>query len=378
MQHVPLLVLGVDLDGLVAALVLAHQGFPVHLLDRGPDPASGPDPDPAAGGTVVLPPHAAAEMATLGLLDALAAGGVEPERLVHSDARTGRPLRETDLGSAVRARYGRPHLVLGQGELRRVLAAACAADEMITVEHDVHPTIVDDIVEGALVGDETGPAYRAEALVAADGPGSRVRSLLGGGGPTSPPYVVHRAVWPAVIEGPAEIRTWSSPLLHAVRRPDPDGGGDLQVVVRADLAPPERRRLADHHVPELREGLRAALADPAVAVAHHHWPLERWTRHRITVLGAAAAPVLPHNGQAFGQAVLDGVALASAFDRFDGRVLESLHHYERTRAPARARAGARAEEFAGLCHADGLARRLRDRLWGGPGPDPLAEAVDLT
>ena len=60
MDPVPLLVLGAQFTGLAAALALAHQGFPVHVLDREPRVATGHD-------LVVLSPAAFGELASLGL-----------------------------------------------------------------------------------------------------------------------------------------------------------------------------------------------------------------------------------------------------------------------------------------------------------------------
>ena len=53
----------------------------------------------------------------------------------------------------------------------------------------------------------------------------------------------------------------------------------------------------------------------------------------------------------------------------------ALDVYEGLRAKAAAIAAERALNFAALCHADGLVRRLRDQLWGGVAPDGVAEIV---
>jgi 2-polyprenyl-6-methoxyphenol hydroxylase-like FAD-dependent oxidoreductase len=46
-------------------------------------------------------------------------------------------------------------------------------------------------------------------------------------------------------------------------------------------------------------------------------PLSSWTRGRLTLLGDAAHPMLPHTGQGANQAIEDGVALASVLSRAD-------------------------------------------------------------
>ena len=46
-------------------------------------------------------------------------------------------------------------------------------------------------------------------------------------------------------------------------------------------------------------------------------PLATWTRGRLTLLGDAAHPMLPHAGQGANQAIEDGVALATVLSRAD-------------------------------------------------------------
>jgi salicylate hydroxylase len=46
-------------------------------------------------------------------------------------------------------------------------------------------------------------------------------------------------------------------------------------------------------------------------------PLPTWTRGRLTLLGDAAHPMLPHLGQGANQAIEDGIALATILTRAD-------------------------------------------------------------
>jgi salicylate hydroxylase len=61
-------------------------------------------------------------------------------------------------------------------------------------------------------------------------------------------------------------------------------------------------------------------------------PLPTWTRGRLTLLGDAAHPMLPHLGQGANQAIEDGMALATILERAGGaRVSAALLAYERLR-----------------------------------------------
>jgi salicylate hydroxylase len=62
-------------------------------------------------------------------------------------------------------------------------------------------------------------------------------------------------------------------------------------------------------------------------------PLARWTLGRLTLLGDAAHPMLPHLGQGANQAIEDGMALAAfVSDVEPARAPEALHAYERLRS----------------------------------------------
>jgi salicylate hydroxylase len=61
-------------------------------------------------------------------------------------------------------------------------------------------------------------------------------------------------------------------------------------------------------------------------------PLPVWTKGRLTLLGDAAHPMLPHLGQGANQSIEDGMALATILANADRTKLPSaLHAYERVR-----------------------------------------------
>jgi salicylate hydroxylase len=61
-------------------------------------------------------------------------------------------------------------------------------------------------------------------------------------------------------------------------------------------------------------------------------PMPTWTKGRLTLLGDAAHPMLPHLGQGANQSIEDGMALATILSRVDkARVPQALLAYERLR-----------------------------------------------
>lgn len=82
-----------------------------------------------------------------------------------------------------------------------------------------------------------------------------------------------------------------------------------------------------------------ASGTPGRWTLHDREPLPRWGHGRVTLLGDAAHPMLPHHGQGAGQALEDAVALAHFLDGTP----ESLRRYEEFRRPhtTRVQLGAR-------------------------------------
>jgi salicylate hydroxylase len=61
-------------------------------------------------------------------------------------------------------------------------------------------------------------------------------------------------------------------------------------------------------------------------------PLPVWTKGRLTLLGDAAHPMLPHLGQGANQSIEDGIALATILSRVDHKgISAALHAYEKLR-----------------------------------------------
>jgi len=67
-------------------------------------------------------------------------------------------------------------------------------------------------------------------------------------------------------------------------------------------------------------------------------PIERWSEGRVVLLGDAAHPMSPMNGQGANQAIQDAGALAAALvGPHRGNLAAALQEYQAVRGPATAR-----------------------------------------
>jgi salicylate hydroxylase len=91
------------------------------------------------------------------------------------------------------------------------------------------------------------------------------------------------------------------------------------------------RREFEDWDPRIREVLRQVDKTFRWAL-YDREPLPTWTKGRLTLLGDAAHPMLPHLGQGANQSIEDGMALATLLARAEGAAIPAaLQAYERLR-----------------------------------------------
>ena len=92
--------------------------------------------------------------------------------------------------------------------------------------------------------------------------------------------------------------------------------------------------------PSSKAGIRASAGCCAAVGNTFRWalydrePLPKWTKGRLTLLGDAAHPMLPHLGQGANQSIEDGMALATIWRNRTRELPEALVAYEHCAASA--------------------------------------------
>jgi len=104
---------------------------------------------------------------------------------------------------------------------------------------------------------------------------------------------------------------------------------------------PDLRQLTEKYTTAFGDPLRSIVratrdGDIRLEVLADREPSNNWGRGRVTLVGDAAHPMLPHAGQGAAQALEDAVALGLVLD--DGsEVIPALRRYEKVRARRTAR-----------------------------------------
>jgi 2-polyprenyl-6-methoxyphenol hydroxylase-like FAD-dependent oxidoreductase len=357
------LIAGGGLGGLTAAVALHQRGWKVCVFEQAPTL------EPVGAG-ISLWPNA------LRALDVIGAG--EPAR-AHatlsgpSGIRTpdGTWLARSDVGAAVRKRFGDPLVLLHRAELAELLVSQLPFGSVQAATR----------VLGVHIGGDSTPATlitqhgesEADLIVAADGIRSVLRGFLYPQHP-GPSYAGYTA-WRMVVPAPAGIETgfesWGTegrrfavvPLdgrrLYCYATATAPFGRHPRDV-RADL----ERRFGDWHdpIPQIIAALKPGqlLHQDVEELAT---PLPTFHRGRVALLGDAAHAITPDLGQGGGMAIEDAVVLADVLGE-DRPVLPALDEYTRRRLPRTTAVAKRSRRAGRMTSAPYSAQLLGARLAG--------------
>lgn len=322
-------IVGAGIGGLAAGIALRKAGFGVRVLERAAAPRE-------LGFALLLAPNAMLALRELGVADAVIEGGV-----VGTSGEIRRPdgtvLKRLDV-ARVQKQLVEPTVCALRSTLHGALLEALGSDALEPQRNVLGVTVEKD---GATVHLEGGNEYQAPVLVGADGVRSAVRAALHPGEP--PPRRSGLWAFRGVAKGAAAALgdiTGGQYLGAGCEAGFGRASRDtvywyLSVPAPSEaLEPPAvlAREITRFHAP-----FREIVESTAPADLRHddlvdRDPIERWGQGRVTLLGDAAHPMLPHAGQGAAQALEDAVTLARALEACSS-VEDGLRKYERARAP---------------------------------------------
>ena len=347
------LIVGAGIGGLTLALALHEAGVDCRLYEASLQAG------PVGVGINVLP-HAARELARLGLEDDLAAVAVLTRESVFFN-RFGQMIYREPSGRS--AGYRWPQYSIHRADLHAVLLRA--VQERLgpdRIQFGWRCVGVDQDEAGAqarfvsTVEGTPRPSQRAAAIVGCDGIHSVIRATFYPD-ETEPRYSGVNmwrgtARMPPFLSGASMVRAgWltTGKLVIYPIRDNIDGAGTQLVNWVAEIETPNHQ-LRDWN----RRGLLSDF-EPAFADWHFDWldvpamlgaadeileypmtdqdPLPRWSFGRITLLGDAAHPMVPRGSNGAGQAILDARVLADKLAGLSDPE-QALRAYEAERLPA--------------------------------------------
>lgn len=333
-------VIGAGLGGLTAAAALYARGLDVTVYERG-----GVLREQGVG--MHLGPNGTRLLERLGLGPRLAELAVRPDALEVRAFHNGATVAVQEMGEAWERQFRAPYLTVHRGDLHRMLAGLVPGERVRTGKELVR---YEEGPDGVLLEFADGTTGRADVLVGADGVHSAVRRAVAGA--DAPVYSGNSALRGLVDAAdvpsldPGRMYMFAGPESRVLCYPVSGGRQFTYVVVtpcdegdaeswtsagdRADLD-----AVLTGWAPEVRE-LVGAAGEVRRWALYDRAPLERWSTSRVTLLGDAAHPMLPHHGQGANQAVEDGVALALCLARADEDargVADALERYESLRRP---------------------------------------------
>lgn len=326
-------IIGGGIGGLFAANALIAQGLSVSVYEQAP--ALG-----EVGAGIYLTPNAMRHLQRVGLGPAVERWGMRigPEsRYFRHDGSPIAPVRVSD-ASGWFACFG-----MHRADFVDLLAAHLPAG----VVHTGHRAVgFAQTGDAARVTFANGATAEADVVVAADGIHSEMRPHVFP--PSTPVFhgnISYRGLVPAdrLPGWPMDRwQMWAGPSRHFLVFPVRHG----TMVNYVGFVPADAEMKESWTAPGDPDALRREFEgwDPRIGTVlrqvdktfrwalYDREPLLTWTHGRLTLLGDAAHPMLPHLGQGANQAIEDGMALAMLLARVDTAVAPAaLQAYEKLR-----------------------------------------------
>lgn len=362
-------IVGGGIGGVAAATALLRRGLDVHLFEQAPALTE-------VGAGVAIQPNGARMLRRLGLGDdllRLAARWTDPQ-FRRPDGSFAAAMWPPELAGQIEF-YGMHRAdLLGMFVDRLPPAAVHTGHRCVAFEQNE--------TEATLIF-ANGARATADAVIAADGIHSTLQQYVVV--PARPEFsgqVAHRGIistasvgWPA-----GAMRNWLGAGKHFLVFPVRAN----TLVNYVGFVTTEEQSRESWSAPGDPAALAAEFSgwDPMVEAilreAKHtfRWglydrqPLPKWTSGRLTLLGDAAHPMLPHAGQGANQAIEDGVALAAILARADRpsapralQIYESLRRERTANVQQRSRLNLARYYQAGPERDRALGAQHQERAW---------------
>jgi len=306
------ILVGGGIGGLFAANALIAQGLEVSVFEQAPTLGE-------VGAGVFLTPNSVRQLERLGLGAAIAKHGARvgsKSRYFRDDGTLIAPVQVTD-SSGWNATFG-----MHRADLITILASALPAGVVRTGHRCVS---FEQQGEKVRLSFENGTTAESDIVVAADGIHSSLRPFVF---PPSQPVFSGSVAYRGIVareripDWPNDAwMMWLGKGKHFLTFPVRAG----TLINFVGFVPADNEMKESWSAPGDPDTLRQEFAgwDPRIlsvlqnvratfrSALYDREPLPTWTKGRLTLLGDAAHPMLPHLGQGANQSIEDGMALAT-------------------------------------------------------------------
>jgi 2-polyprenyl-6-methoxyphenol hydroxylase-like FAD-dependent oxidoreductase len=330
-------IVGGGIGGVAAAGALLQKGIDVDVYEQAPQLKE-------VGAGVAIHPNGARMLRRLGFGEELLRYGARwtDPQFRHPDGRLIAPFWPASEAERIEV-YG-----MHRADLLQILLDRLPTD----VIHPGHRCVgFEQNADQAVVTFDNGQRAGADVVVGADGIHSTLqRHVTPPSAPLPSGSVAYRGIITAASVGwPAgQMRNWLGPGKHFLVFPVRANTllnyvgfvATTEQTRESWSAPGDPAALTREFVgwDPLVEAILAQIQSCFWWGLYDREPLARWTSGRLTLLGDAAHPMLPHVGQGANQALEDGVALATILAHFgSASVPRALKVYERVRRQHAAR-----------------------------------------
>lgn len=328
-----IVVVGGGIGGLFAANALIARGFDVTVYEQAPALSE-------IGAGVFLTPNSVRQLQRVGLGPAVEKAGARVGTGSHYFRHDGAPIAPVQVTDSVgwNATFG-----MHRADLVELLAAALPQGVVRTGHRGTGFEQAGDV---ARVSFANGATAEGDIVVAADGIHSELRHYAAP--PSRPVFhgsVAYRGVLPhqLIPHWPTDRwMMWLGKARHFLTFPVRAG----ELINYVGFVPADAEMKESWSAPGDPGMLRSEFEgwDPRIGALlsqvqktfrwalYDREPLPAWTTGRLTLLGDAAHPMLPHLGQGANQSIEDGMALATILARVDSNnAPTALLAYERLR-----------------------------------------------
>ncbi|GGM52946.1 salicylate hydroxylase [Longimycelium tulufanense] len=340
-------VVGAGIGGLTTAISLRRKGTDVVVYEQAAELTE-------IGAGIAVGANASRLLRRMDLLKELDGAAVRPQQIQFHRWCGGEVFCSHEMADAYEKRFGAPFYTVHRADVQRVLLEAYLG-EGGRLEYGRKCARVTEDADGVDLVFSDGSAERADVVIGADGVHSAVREAITG--PDLPAFsgtsgyrglvpVERLPRLPELGFDPHHPKLWlfPGPGRHLISYPV--SGGRL-VNFLAVVPDPEWTLESWVARGEVSEAVAAFEGwNEVVAILlggvdtisrwalYDREPLSRWSTARMTLLGDAAHPMLPHQGQGANQAIEDAVVLADCLaGTWSGEVASALRRYESVRKP---------------------------------------------